>query len=228
MWFSHKMYYFTKLRRAPFRVWILKGCETVCLILSPCCLSANITRISRLFTDAKKILLYSQNDKSYEGYRGLLRALRKLQKNTARKDIPFDLFCVILRFWMTSWLICSPTRSHWSPIHPKKHSHTPAGMTQLEFIHSLLLKLLSFNYKYYVHENILFLKKSKKYFLSWYWILMIIFGSFFENKYCSLFCLLVRTTSTIQLLEMVVSQSEGSLFLFYSCLICLNIPRHYF
>ncbi|XP_076023384.1 phospholipid-transporting ATPase ABCA1-like isoform X2 [Genypterus blacodes] len=44
----------------------------------------NDSIISRLFTDAKKILLYSQNDKSSEGYRGLVRALRKLQKNTAR------------------------------------------------------------------------------------------------------------------------------------------------
>lgn len=40
-------------------------------------------RISRLFTDAKKILLYSQNDKSFEGYKGLVRALKKLQSNTA-------------------------------------------------------------------------------------------------------------------------------------------------
>lgn len=40
-------------------------------------------RISRLFDDAKKILLYSQNDKSFEGYKGLVRALRKLQSNTA-------------------------------------------------------------------------------------------------------------------------------------------------
>uniref|UniRef100_A0A3Q2YEM8 P-type phospholipid transporter n=1 Tax=Hippocampus comes TaxID=109280 RepID=A0A3Q2YEM8_HIPCM len=44
----------------------------------------NDSIISRLFIDAKKILLYSQNDKSYEGYRGLLRALHKMQKNTAR------------------------------------------------------------------------------------------------------------------------------------------------
>lgn len=47
---------------------------------------AVVTRISRLFNDAKKILLYTQNDKSYEGYRGMLGALRKLQKNPARKD----------------------------------------------------------------------------------------------------------------------------------------------
>ncbi|XP_034043869.1 phospholipid-transporting ATPase ABCA1-like isoform X1 [Thalassophryne amazonica] len=44
----------------------------------------NDSIISRLFTDAKKILLYSQNDKSYEGYNGLLRALRELQTNTPR------------------------------------------------------------------------------------------------------------------------------------------------
>uniref|UniRef100_A0A8C9Y3K4 P-type phospholipid transporter n=1 Tax=Sander lucioperca TaxID=283035 RepID=A0A8C9Y3K4_SANLU len=44
----------------------------------------NDSIISRLFIDAKKILLYSQNDKSYEGYKGLLRALKKLQKNSAR------------------------------------------------------------------------------------------------------------------------------------------------
>uniref|UniRef100_A0A3P8W1X6 P-type phospholipid transporter n=1 Tax=Cynoglossus semilaevis TaxID=244447 RepID=A0A3P8W1X6_CYNSE len=44
----------------------------------------NDSIISRLFIDAKKVLLFSQNDKSYEGYKGLLRALRKLQKNTAR------------------------------------------------------------------------------------------------------------------------------------------------
>jgi hypothetical protein len=40
-------------------------------------------RISRLFIDAKKILLYSQNDKSFEGYKVLVRALGKLQSNTA-------------------------------------------------------------------------------------------------------------------------------------------------
>ncbi|XP_033976697.1 phospholipid-transporting ATPase ABCA1-like isoform X2 [Trematomus bernacchii] len=44
----------------------------------------NDSIISRLFTDAQKILLYSQKDKSYDGYTGLLRALRKMQENTAR------------------------------------------------------------------------------------------------------------------------------------------------
>lgn len=58
----------------------------------------NITRISRLLTDAKKILLYSQNDKSYEGYKGLLRALRKLQKNTARKNNPFNKTGILIQF----------------------------------------------------------------------------------------------------------------------------------
>uniref|UniRef100_A0A0S7EV52 ABCA1 n=1 Tax=Poeciliopsis prolifica TaxID=188132 RepID=A0A0S7EV52_9TELE len=48
----------------------------------------NDSIISRLFNDAKKILLYTQNDKSYEGYRGMLAALKKLQKNPARKDTP--------------------------------------------------------------------------------------------------------------------------------------------
>lgn len=42
----------------------------------------HIYSISRLFTDAKKILLYSQQDKSFEGFKGLVRALRKLQRNT--------------------------------------------------------------------------------------------------------------------------------------------------
>uniref|UniRef100_A0AAQ4RXI4 P-type phospholipid transporter n=1 Tax=Gasterosteus aculeatus aculeatus TaxID=481459 RepID=A0AAQ4RXI4_GASAC len=41
----------------------------------------NDSIISRLFIDAKKILLYTQNDKSFEGYKGLLRALKNLQKN---------------------------------------------------------------------------------------------------------------------------------------------------
>lgn len=88
-----------KLRRHPLRLWILQVCETVSLIVPPSCLSGNIIRISRLFIDAKKILLYTQNDRSYEGYKGLLRALRKLQKNTARKNISLIcLFCVVLSF----------------------------------------------------------------------------------------------------------------------------------
>uniref|UniRef100_A0A8C7ZQ28 P-type phospholipid transporter n=1 Tax=Oryzias sinensis TaxID=183150 RepID=A0A8C7ZQ28_9TELE len=58
----------------------------------------NDSIISRLLTDAKKILLYSQNDKSYEGYKGLLRALRKLQKNPARKNKPFRKSGVLIQF----------------------------------------------------------------------------------------------------------------------------------
>lgn len=92
--FSHKMYSFTKLKKDPYSLWILQVCEIVCLIVSFC---VNITRISRLFIDAKKILLYTQNDKSYEGYKGLLRALRKLQKNTARKNIPL-IICLFMWF----------------------------------------------------------------------------------------------------------------------------------
>ncbi|KAK3507673.1 hypothetical protein QTP70_032792 [Hemibagrus guttatus] len=43
----------------------------------------NNSIISRLLTDVKKMLLYSQRDKSFEGYKGMVRALRKLQSNTA-------------------------------------------------------------------------------------------------------------------------------------------------
>lgn len=51
-------------------------------------------RISRLFTDAKKILLYSQHDKSLEGYKGLVRALKRLQSNTAGTQKPQSLILV--------------------------------------------------------------------------------------------------------------------------------------
>lgn len=37
-------------------------------------------RISRLFSDAKKILLYSQNDKNLEGFKELAQTLHVLQK----------------------------------------------------------------------------------------------------------------------------------------------------
>ncbi|KAG7256144.1 hypothetical protein CRUP_035701, partial [Coryphaenoides rupestris] len=43
----------------------------------------NDSIISRLFVDVKKILLYTQNDRSLEGYKGLVRALAKLQRNTS-------------------------------------------------------------------------------------------------------------------------------------------------
>uniref|UniRef100_A0A671URS7 ATP-binding cassette, sub-family A (ABC1), member 1A n=1 Tax=Sparus aurata TaxID=8175 RepID=A0A671URS7_SPAAU len=50
----------------------------------------NDSIISRLFIDVKKILVYTQNDKSYEGYKGLLRALGKLQKNTLKDFLRDD------------------------------------------------------------------------------------------------------------------------------------------
>ncbi|KAK2865907.1 hypothetical protein Q7C36_001963 [Tachysurus vachellii] len=43
----------------------------------------NNSIINRLLTDTKKILLYSQHDKSLEGYKGLVRSLRNLQNNAA-------------------------------------------------------------------------------------------------------------------------------------------------
>lgn len=45
--------------------------------------SAFFIRISRLFSDAKKILLYSQNDKSLDGFKELIRAVKVMQNNTA-------------------------------------------------------------------------------------------------------------------------------------------------
>uniref|UniRef100_A0A9J8BS26 P-type phospholipid transporter n=1 Tax=Cyprinus carpio carpio TaxID=630221 RepID=A0A9J8BS26_CYPCA len=43
----------------------------------------NDSIISRLFSDAKKILLYSQNDKSLDGFKELISALKVMQNNTA-------------------------------------------------------------------------------------------------------------------------------------------------
>ncbi|XP_026136156.1 ATP-binding cassette sub-family A member 1-like [Carassius auratus] len=43
----------------------------------------NDSIISRLFSDAKKILLYSQNDKSLDGFKELIRAVKVMQNNTA-------------------------------------------------------------------------------------------------------------------------------------------------
>lgn len=42
-----------------------------------------ILRISRLFSDAKKILLYSQNDKSLDGFKELIKAVKAMQNNTS-------------------------------------------------------------------------------------------------------------------------------------------------
>ncbi|XP_022527822.2 phospholipid-transporting ATPase ABCA1b isoform X2 [Astyanax mexicanus] len=43
----------------------------------------NDSIISRLFSDAKKILLYSQNDKSLDGFKELIHAVKALQNNTS-------------------------------------------------------------------------------------------------------------------------------------------------
>lgn len=45
--------------------------------------SAFFSRISRLFSDAKKILLYSQNDNSLDGFKELISAVKIMQNNTA-------------------------------------------------------------------------------------------------------------------------------------------------
>ena len=41
-----------------------------------------LDRISRLFSDSKKILLYSQNDKNLDGFKELAKALQTLQATT--------------------------------------------------------------------------------------------------------------------------------------------------
>uniref|UniRef100_W5LAQ7 P-type phospholipid transporter n=1 Tax=Astyanax mexicanus TaxID=7994 RepID=W5LAQ7_ASTMX len=46
----------------------------------------NDSIISRLFSDAKKILLYSQNDKSLDGFKELIHAVKALQNNTSGKQ----------------------------------------------------------------------------------------------------------------------------------------------
>uniref|UniRef100_W5N0J6 P-type phospholipid transporter n=1 Tax=Lepisosteus oculatus TaxID=7918 RepID=W5N0J6_LEPOC len=43
----------------------------------------NKSIISRLFLDAKKILLYSQNDKSLSGFKDLIQALKNMQKSSS-------------------------------------------------------------------------------------------------------------------------------------------------
>lgn len=43
-------------------------------------------RISRLFSDAKKILLYSQNDKNLEGFKELAQALKELQDSRSGRN----------------------------------------------------------------------------------------------------------------------------------------------
>lgn len=47
-----------------------------------------VFRISRLFSDVKKILLYSQNDKNLDGFKELSQALQLLQSSrSGRKHV---------------------------------------------------------------------------------------------------------------------------------------------
>lgn len=57
--------------------------------------SVFLFRISRLFSDAKKILLYSQNDKNLDGFKELAQALQALQTSqSGRKQKPFQSSCL--------------------------------------------------------------------------------------------------------------------------------------
>uniref|UniRef100_A0A673I3E0 P-type phospholipid transporter n=1 Tax=Sinocyclocheilus rhinocerous TaxID=307959 RepID=A0A673I3E0_9TELE len=72
----------------------------------------NDSIISRLFIDAKKILLYSQHDKSFEGFKGLVRALRNLQRNTegtSHSNLYFEL--LFYRFKLKDFLRDNETLS---------------------------------------------------------------------------------------------------------------------
>ena len=46
-----------------------------------------LDRISRLFSDSKKILLYSQNDKNLDGFKELAKALQTLQATTPGRRV---------------------------------------------------------------------------------------------------------------------------------------------
>uniref|UniRef100_A0A8D3CZN3 P-type phospholipid transporter n=1 Tax=Scophthalmus maximus TaxID=52904 RepID=A0A8D3CZN3_SCOMX len=50
----------------------------------------NDSIISRLFSDVKKILLYSQNDKNLDGFKDLAQALQLLQSSRSVLDLTFD------------------------------------------------------------------------------------------------------------------------------------------
>lgn len=57
--------------------------------LSFFCFLSRLLRISRLFSDAKKILLYSQNDKNLDGFKELSQALQLLQDSrSGRRSVP--------------------------------------------------------------------------------------------------------------------------------------------
>ncbi|RXM97523.1 ATP-binding cassette sub-family A member 1 [Acipenser ruthenus] len=57
----------------------------------------NESIISRLFSDAKKILLYSQNDKSLGGFRSLIKALKNLQNTSSALFWKPSGLCVLTR-----------------------------------------------------------------------------------------------------------------------------------
>lgn len=46
-----------------------------------------ILRISRLFSDAKKILLYSQNNKSLDGFKELIDAVKAMQNTSGELKV---------------------------------------------------------------------------------------------------------------------------------------------
>uniref|UniRef100_A0A668AGT6 P-type phospholipid transporter n=1 Tax=Myripristis murdjan TaxID=586833 RepID=A0A668AGT6_9TELE len=73
----------------------------------------NDSIISRLFSDAKKILLYSQNDKNLEGFKDLVQALQTLQATRAGfklKDFLHD------NETLSSFLLQNSLSHH--PLHP--------------------------------------------------------------------------------------------------------------
>lgn len=63
--------------------YVVINCSVDCLdsfkLMSCFC----VLRISRLFSDAKKILLYSQNGKSMDGFKELIDAVKHMQNSTS-------------------------------------------------------------------------------------------------------------------------------------------------
>lgn len=58
---------------------LLACCPLAEVLKVPSCLS--LLRISRLFSDAKKILLYSQNSEKLDGFKEMFQALQLLQSS---------------------------------------------------------------------------------------------------------------------------------------------------
>uniref|UniRef100_A0A3P8TRN5 Uncharacterized protein n=1 Tax=Amphiprion percula TaxID=161767 RepID=A0A3P8TRN5_AMPPE len=56
----------------------------------------NDSIINRLFSDAKKILLYSQNDKNLDGFKELARALQALQSSRSGRKLKLSSVILIL------------------------------------------------------------------------------------------------------------------------------------